>query len=146
MNEPSRQIVITELPQGRLSAANFRLETVERPTPGDGEVLLRPLYITLDASNRAYLQGPTYAAALKAGDVMYGRALAEVVESRAAGFAPGELVFAEMGWRDWAAMSARLLQKRPRTDPLSHQLSVYGISGLTAYFGLLDVGRLKAGD
>jgi NADPH-dependent curcumin reductase CurA len=146
MDAPSRQIVLTELPQGRLSTDNFRLEQVPRPEPGEGEVLLRALYITLDASNRAYMQGPTYAAALKAGDVMYGRALAEVAESRADGFSPGELVFAESGWRDWAVMPARLLQKRPRTQPLSHLLSVYGISGLTAYFGLLEVGRLKAGD
>jgi NADPH-dependent curcumin reductase CurA len=142
----SRRIVLTELPQGRLTTACFRLEEVERPTPADGEVLLRALYITLDASNRAYMQGPTYAAALKAGDVMYGRALAEVVESRADGLAPGDLVFAEMGWRDWGVMPARLAQKRPRAEPLSHLLSVYGISGLTAYFGLLEVGRLKAGD
>jgi NADPH-dependent curcumin reductase CurA len=144
--EPSRQIVLAALPDGRLSTECFRLEEVPRPSPREGEVLLKALYITLDASNRAYMQGATYAAALKAGDVMYGRALAEVAESRADGFALGELVFAEMGWRDWAAMPARLLQKRPRTDPLSHQLSVYGISGLTAYFGLLEVGRLKAGD
>jgi hypothetical protein len=146
MDAPSRQIVLTELPQGRLTTTNFRLEEVDRPTPAEGEVLLRALYITLDASNRAYMQGATYAAALKAGDVMYGRALAEVVESRADGFSAGELVFAESGWRDWAVMPARMLQKRPRTEPLSHQLSVYGISGLTAYFGLLEVGRLKAGD
>jgi NADPH-dependent curcumin reductase CurA len=144
--EPSRQIVLAALPEGRLSTDCFRLEETPRPTPRDGEVLLKALYITLDASNRAYMQGATYAAALKAGDVMYGRALAEVAESRASGFAPGELVFAEMGWRDWAVMPARLLQKRPRAEPLSHQLSVYGISGLTAYFGLLEVGRLKAGD
>jgi NADPH-dependent curcumin reductase CurA len=146
MVEPSRQIVLTELPQGQLSTTNFRLEQVERPSPGPGEVLLRAIYITLDASNRAYMQGPTYAAALKAGDVMYGRALAEVVESRAEGFAAGELVFAEMGWRDWGVMPGRLLQKRPRSEPLSHLLSVYGISGLTAYFGLIEVGRLKPGD
>ena len=146
MDQPSRQIVLTELPTGRLSTANFRLEPVERPKPAEGEVLLRALYITLDASNRAYMQGATYAAALKAGDVMYGRALAEVTESRVGGISPGDLVFAEMGWRDWAAMPAKLLQRRPRTEPLSHLLSVYGISGLTAYFGLLHVGRLKPGD
>jgi NADPH-dependent curcumin reductase CurA len=144
--EPSRQIVLAALPEGRLSTDCFRLEEAPRPSPREGEVLLKALYITLDASNRAYMQGATYAAALKAGDVMYGRALAEVAESRADGFAPGELVFAEMGWRDWGVMPARLLQKRPRAEPLSHQLSVYGISGLTAYFGLLEVGRLRAGD
>ena len=146
MTPPSRQILLDSLPEGRLSTANFRLVEVERPSPTEGEVLLRPIYITLDASNRAWMQGPTYRAALKAGDVMYGRALAEVVESRAEGLARGDIVFAETGWRDWAVMPARAVQRRPRTEPLSHQLSVYGISGLTAYFGLLEVGRLKAGD
>ena len=145
--EPSRQIVLTALPEDRLSTECFRLEEIPRPSPREGEVLLKALYITLDASNRAYkMQAWTYAAALKAGDVMYGRALAEVTESRADGFAPGELVFAEMGWRDWAAMPARLLQKRPRTQPLTHQLSVYGNSGLTAYHGLLNCGRPQPGE
>jgi NADPH-dependent curcumin reductase CurA len=142
----SRQIVLERLPEGRLTADCFRLEEVERPAPSEGEVLLRVLYITLDASNRAWMQGPTYRAALKAGEVMYGRALAEVVESWAKELAPGDLVFAETGWRDMAVMPARLVQKRPRIEPLSHLLSVYGISGLTAYFGMLDVGRPKAGE
>src|SRR5208283_5185430 len=124
--------------EGRLSADCFRLEEVERPQPREGEVLLKVLYVTLDASNRAWMQGPTYRAALTAGGVMYGRALAEVVESWAEGLAPGDLVFAETGWRDWATMPGRFVQKRPRTQPLSHLLSVYGISGLTAYHGLLD--------
>jgi len=146
MPEPMHQIVLVKLPEGRLTPDCFRLETATRPAPGDGEVLLRVLYITLDASNRAWMQGPTYRAALTAGGVMYGRALAEVVESRAEGLSPGDLVFAETGWREWAAMPGRQVQKRPRTDPLTHQLSVYGISGLTAYHGLLDVARMEAGD
>ena len=145
MIPPNRQIVLESLPDGRLSTANFRLTEAERPSPGEGEVLLRNLYITLDASNRAWMQGPTYRAALKAGEVMYGRALAEVVESWAEGLAPGDLVFAESGWREWAVMPGRLVQKRPRTEPLTHLLSVYGISGLTAYHGLLDCGRPEPG-
>jgi NADPH-dependent curcumin reductase CurA len=145
MDEPSRQIVLAELPEGRLATSCFRLEEAPRPRPAEGEVLLRVLYITLDASNRAWMQGPTYRAALKAGEVMYGRALAEVVESRTEGLSPGDLVFAETGWRDWAVMPGRLVQKRARTQPLTHLLSVYGISGLTAYFGMFEVGRMKAG-
>src|SRR5580698_2946848 len=146
MDEPSRQIVLAALPEGRLTTDCFRLEEAERPEPREGEVLLKVLYITLDASNRAWMQGPTYRAALKAGEVMYGRALAEVVESWAEGFAPGDIVFAETGWREWAVMPGKLLQKRPRTEPLSHLLSVYGISGLTAYFGMIHVGEQQPGD
>jgi NADPH-dependent curcumin reductase CurA len=146
MSGLNRQIVLASLPEGRLSTANFRMTEAERPAPGEGEVLLRNLYITLDASNRAWMQGPTYRAALKAGEVMYGRALAEVVESRAEGLAAGDLVFAESGWREWATMPGRFAQKRPRSEPLTHQLSVYGISGLTAYHGLLDCGRPAPGE
>ncbi|HEY2707307.1 MAG TPA: NADP-dependent oxidoreductase [Caulobacteraceae bacterium] len=146
MSGPNRQILLKSLPEGQLSTSNFQLVDGERPTPDDGEVLLRNLYITLDASNRAWMQGATYRAALTAGEVMYGRALAEVVESRAEGIEAGEIVYAESGWREWASMPGRLVQKRPNTHPLSHQLSVYGISGLTAYFGMIHVGKQQPGD
>jgi len=141
-----RQILLAELPEGRLAASNFRIGEAPMPTPDAGEVLLRTLYVTLDASNRAWMQGPTYRSALKAGEVMYGRALAEVVESRAEGLKPGDIVWAETGWRDWAAMPGARVGKRPRIDPLTHLLSIYGISGMTAYFGLLDCGRPQPGE
>ena len=76
---------------------------------------------------------------------MAGGALAEVVESRADGFAAGDLVFADTGWQDYAALPARQLIKLPKITPLTHLLSVYGIAGLTAYFGLLHVGRPQDG-
>jgi hypothetical protein len=92
------------------------------------------------------MQGATYRSALKAGDVMAGGALAEVVESRAPGLSPGDLVFADTGWQEWAAVPARGLSPLPRLEPLTHLLSVYGVAGLTAYFGLLECGRPKAGE
>ncbi len=92
------------------------------------------------------MQGATYRSALKAGDVMAGGALAEVVESRADGLKPGALVFADTGWREWAVLPARHLGPVARLEPLTHLLSVYGVAGLTAYFGLLECGRPKAGE
>ena len=77
---------------------------------------------------------------------MAGGSVSEVVESRAAGFAPGDLVFADTGWQDYAALPAKQLSKLPRVEPMTHLLSVYGIAGLTAYFGLLQVGRPVAGE
>jgi hypothetical protein len=77
---------------------------------------------------------------------MAGGALAEVVDSKAPGFAPGDYVFADTGWQDYAALSAKALQKLPRLEPMTHLLSVYGIAGLTAYFGLLEVGQPQAGE
>ena len=109
-------------------------------------MLLRVRYISLDAANRAWMHGATYRSAVEAGTVMAGGALAEVVESRAEGFAAGDLVFADTGWQDYAALPARALVKLPKITPLTHLLSVYGIAGLTAYFGLLHVGRPKAGE
>jgi NADPH-dependent curcumin reductase CurA len=102
--------------------------------------------VSLDAANRAWMQGATYRSALKAGDVMAGGALAEVVESRAASLTPGDLVFADTGWQEYAVLPARHLSKLPRVEPLTHLLSVYGVAGLTAYFGLLERGRPEAGE
>jgi NADPH-dependent curcumin reductase CurA len=146
MNQINRQIVLAELPQGRLGPEHFRLTEAAVPAPVDGEVLLKALYVSLDAANRAWMQGATYRSALKAGDVMAGGALAEVVESRAPGLAKGDLVFADTGWREYAALPARHLTALPRLEPLTHLLSVYGIAGLTAYFGLLECGKPKAGE
>jgi len=104
------------------------------------------LLISLDAANRAWMQGATYRAALAAGQVMAGGSISEVVASNAPGFAPGDLVFADTGWQHYTALPAKLLTKQQRRGPLSHLLSVYGIAGLTAYFGLLQVGKPKAGE
>src|SRR5258708_9199565 len=95
MAEVNRQIILSELPQGRLTPASFRLVEAAPPSPADGEVLLRTRYISLDAANRAWMQGATYRSALESGQVMAGGALAEVAESRADRFAPGDLVLAE---------------------------------------------------
>ncbi len=146
MSEDNRQIVLAQLPQGRLGQEHFALAHADRPTPGEGEVLLRVLYVSLDAANRAWMQGATYRSALEAGQVMAGGALAEVVESRAAHLKPGDLVFADTGWQEWAALSARGLIALPRVEPLTHLLSVFGVAGLTAYFGLIECGRPKAGE
>jgi NADPH-dependent curcumin reductase CurA len=146
MTGPNRQIVLAELPQGKLEPGHFRMQDGERPAPANGEVLVRSLYVSLDAANRAWMQGATYRSALKAGDVMAGGALAEVVESRATGLEPGDLVFADTGWQEWAAVPARGLTPLPRIEPLSHLLSVFGVAGLTAYFGLLECGRPKEGE
>jgi NADPH-dependent curcumin reductase CurA len=109
-------------------------------------LLLRVRYISLDAANRAWMQGATYRAALEAGQVMAGGAIGEVVEAKAPGFAPGDLVFADTGWQEYAVLPAKRVQKLEKREPLTHLLSVYGVAGLTAYFGLLHVGQPKVGE
>lgn len=142
----NRQILLVEKPAERLGPEHFRPREGAAPVPKDGEVLLRVRYISLDAASRAWMQGATYRSAVEAGTVMAGFALAEVVESQAEGFALGDLVFADTGWQDYAALPARALVKLPKITPLTHLLSVYGIAGLTAYFGLLHVGRPREGE
>jgi NADPH-dependent curcumin reductase CurA len=146
MPRTNRQIVIEKLPQGKLGLENFRLQQAAAPSPNDGEVLLRTRYISLDAANRAWMQGATYRAALNAGQVMAGGGIAEVTESRASNFAPGDLVFADTGWQDYAVLPARQLMKVAPVEPLTHLISVYGVAGLTAYFGLLECGKPQAGE
>ena len=142
----NRQILLVEKPAGKLGPEHFSLNTTAVPEPKDGEVLLRVRYISLDAANRAWMHGATYRAAVETNTVMAGGGLAEVVSSKAPGLAPGDIVFGDTGWQDYAAVPARRLTKMPRIEPMTHLLSVYGIAGLTAYFGLSEIGRPKAGD
>jgi NADPH-dependent curcumin reductase CurA len=90
------------------------------------------------------MHGATYRAAVEANTVMAGGGIAEVVASKAPGLAPGDIVFGDTGWQDYAVVPAKHLTKMPKVEPMTHLLSVYGIAGLTAYFGLLDVGKPKA--
>lgn len=143
----NRQIVLDRLPGGeRLGPEHFALRHGERPTPGEGEVLLKTRYISLDAANRAWMQGATYRSALQGGQVMAGGGLSEVVESRVSHLKPGDLVFADAGWQEYATLPGKHLAKLPDLEPQTHLLSVYGIAGLTAYFGLLECGQPKAGE
>jgi NADPH-dependent curcumin reductase CurA len=152
MADANRQIVLDRLPQGdKLGPEHFRLTEAAKPAAGEGEVLLRTRYISLDAANRAWMQGATYRSALESGQVMAGGALAEVVESHVPHLTPGDTVFADTGWQDYAVLPGKRLQKLPAAklaegEPMTHLMSVYGIAGLTAYFGLLECGKPKAGE
>lgn len=146
MSTTNRQIRLQSIPAGKLEESHFRMEEAAVPDPKDGEILVRVRYISLDAANRAWMQGATYRAAVEPGSVMAGGAIAEVVESKATGFAVGDLVFADTGWQEYASIPAKQATKLPKVDPITHLLSVYGVAGLTAYFGLLHVGRPKAGE
>ncbi len=142
----NRQILLVEKPTGKLGAEHFKLSEAAIPEPKDGEVLLRVRYISLDAANRAWMHGATYRSAIEANSVMAGGGIAEVVSSNALGFTPGDIVFGDTGWQDYAVVRGKHLTKMPNIEPMTYLLSVYGIAGLTAYFGLLNVGRPKEGE
>ena len=142
----NRQVLLVEKPTGKLGPEHFKMSDGAMPEPKDGEALLRVRYISLDAANRAWMHGATYRAAVEANTVMAGGGIAEVVSSKAPGLAPGDIVFGDTGWQDYAAVPAKHLSKMPKLEPMTHLLSVYGIAGLTAYFGLLDIGKPNTGD
>jgi len=142
----NRQVLLVEKPAGKLGPEHFKLTQGAIPEPKDGEVLLRVRFISLDAANRAWMHGATYRAAVEANTVMAGGGIAEVVASKDSSFKPGDIVFGDTGWQEYAAVPAKHLSKMPKVEPMTHLLSVYGIAGLTAYFGLLDVGKPRDGE
>src|SRR6516164_4424037 len=92
------------------------------------------------------MHGEAYRSAVEANSVMAGGASAEVFASNSAGLKPGDIVFGDTGWQDYAAVPARHLTRMPKMEPMTHLLSIYGIAGLTAYFGLLEIGKPKSGE
>jgi NADPH-dependent curcumin reductase CurA len=146
MTQTNKQILIAELPKGKLGPEHFK--SVESAMPAVGaEVLLRIRYIMIDAAMRAWMLGPSYRAALTAGQVMAGAALAEVVDSRVPGFTPGDLVYTDdAGCQQYVALPATKLRILGHADPITHLVNVYGTAGLTAYFGLLEIGKPQSGE
>ena len=134
----NRRIVIAELPSGSVAERHFRAETAPLPSPGPGEVLTRTLFASLDPVNRAQMRGRTYRGGLDVGDVMPAFTVSALED--------GTLVAAEGGWQQYAALPASSLVPIDGRGPLSHHLGVLGLNGLTAYFGLLDIGRVAAGE
>jgi NADPH-dependent curcumin reductase CurA len=142
----NRQIIINELPTAELTLGHYKLVEQDMPTPGDGEVLLKVLLMSIDAANRSWMKGATYRAAVKAGDAMPTYALCEVVQSNSPKIAVGDIVAAEATWSDYVTANARHVQKLPKVDTISHLMSVYGIAGKTAYHGLMSIGNPVAGE
>lgn len=144
--QTSRRFYLRELPKDRLTPEHFELREESLSSPKAGEVLVKIHYLSLDAASRAWMQGATYRGALEAGSPMAGLGVGEVVESGDPAFKKGDIVEADTGWADYALLSGRELNKRKKTDSLSHLISLYGIAGRTAWFGMVEVGRPMPGD
>lgn len=142
----NRQITVTELPKAALGPEHFALSESDMPSPGPGQVLLRTLYISIDAAMRAWMQGATYRAPVNAGDAMPCYSLCEVVDGNGSRWNTGDIVACEGSWSEYIVQSARALMPQPKVDQLSHLMSVYGIAGKTAFHGLIHVGNAVAGE
>ena len=142
----NKQWIYARKPTAEVGPDNFDLKEAPVPEPKAGEVLVKTTLLSLDPASRAWMQGATYRSQLNPGDLMAGWGLGEVVSSNAKGFEPGDLVSGEYGWQQYAAMPARALTKHDKQHKPEHILGALGITGLTAYFGMLDVGRPRPGE
>ena len=144
----NRRIVLASRPVGAPTAENFRLEEVACPVPGEGQVLLRNLFLSLDPYMRGRMSdGPSYAEPVAIDAVMGGGTVARVVESRHQGFSQGDLVLAMGNWQDYVLANGKELAKLPASmaQP-SYALSVLGMPGFTAWYGLSQIGEPKPGE
>jgi len=143
----NQQVLIAELPQGKLQASHYQLAQAPVPETGEGQVLVRTTAFAITAGTRAGLQGSaSYAGAPTTGIVMNATGVGEVVDSRAADIAVGTMVSAPTGWQAYSVHNANAVEIIPAAhDPIAY-LGPLGINGLTGYFGLLEVGQPKAGE
>jgi len=144
----NKRIVLAARPQGMPKESDFRLEELQVPDPEEGQILVRNLYASVDPGTRDRLSGEaSYIAPVGIGDLVGAATVSEVVASRNSKFAVGDLVAGGFGWQDYSLSDGRGLRRiEDRRAPLSAQIGVLGIPGLTAYFGLLRVGALQAGE
>ncbi|MFJ3286901.1 NADP-dependent oxidoreductase [Streptomyces sp. NPDC086669] len=144
----NREWHLVSRPVGWPKAEDFALVEAEVPTPGDGQVLVRNTYLSVDPYMRGRMSAAkSYAAPYELGKVMQGGAVGEVVASNAEGIAVGDHVLHFFGWREYAALDGRHAVKvDPGAAPLSTYLGVLGMTGLTAYAGLLRTAAFKEGD
>ena len=135
-------------PQGAPTADNFELKDVDLAPLGDGMVRVRNRWLSVDPYMRGRMNDvKSYVPPFKLGEPMEGGAVGEVVDSKAGGFAPGDLVQHMAGWRDEAVIAASAATKLPDLDAEPQQfLGILGVTGATAYFGLLEAASAKAGD
>lgn len=135
-------------PQGLPTHENFALKDIELPQLGEGQVRVRNRWLSVDPYMRGRMNDvKSYVPSFQVGEPMEGGAIGEVIESKAEGLQPGDLVQHMAGWRDEAVVAARTAQKLPQIGaPPEQFLGVLGVTGLTAYFGLLDAASAKQGD
>jgi hypothetical protein len=135
-------------PQGLPTHENFALKDIELPPLGEGMIRVRNRWLSVDPYMRGRMNDvKSYVPSFQVGEPMDGGAIGEVVESKAEGLQPGDLVQHMAGWRDEAVVAARTAQKLPDIGaPPQQFLGVLGVTGLTAYFGLLDAASAKQGD
>ena len=148
MAEMNRQITLAARPKGMPKPTDFKLVEAPMPEIGGGEVLVKTLFMSVDPYMRGRMnEGRSYARGVDIGEVMMGGTVGEVIESTDHTLQPGDIVQSQMGWQAYGkAIGSEVRKIDPDLAPISTSLGVLGMPGLTAYFGLLEVGDPKPSD
>jgi NADPH-dependent curcumin reductase CurA len=148
MSQQAKRIVLASRPTGEPKASDFRFEEYAPPAPGEGQLLLRTIWLSLDPYMRGRMSdAASYAAPVPIGGVMEGGTVCEVIASNNPGFAKGDIVLSRAGWQTHALSDGKGLAKiDPKLAPISTAVGVLGMPGMTAYTGLLDIGQPKPGE
>jgi len=144
----NRRIILSSRPESLPTEANYSMTEAEVPVPGEGGVLARILMLSIDPAMRGWvLETPNYAPPVPVGDVMRGFGVAEVVESKSSKYQVGDIVTAMTGWQEWCVLTDDNIQRRvdPSHAPISTSLGVLGVTGITAYVGMVEIGKPTAG-
>lgn len=144
----NRRITLARRPAGLPQDTDFALVEAPIPDPGEGEVLYRTIYASIDPYMRGRMnEGKSYATPVAIGGLMGGGSVGQVVKSRDPAFAEGDFVEGYGGWQDYAVQEAKVLRKLdPAAAPLSTALGVLGMPGFTGWYGLLEIGKPKPGE
>jgi NADPH-dependent curcumin reductase CurA len=144
----NKRWVLASRPQGLPRLDNFRLEETTAAAPKEGEVLVKNLWLSLDPYMRGRMSdAKSYAKGVELGELMVGQTVGEVLESKHASFKPGDHVLAGLGWQlAGCSAGAELVKVDGKRAPLSYYLGLLGMPGMTAYFGLKDIGQPKPGE
>lgn len=145
----NRQVILKSRPTGIPQAEHFEIVEAPVPAPAEGQVLVRNIYLSAEPAMRGWVSAvANYSAPVALGAVMRSLAVGRIEISRHADFKAGEFVTGMFGWQEYAVLDAKAVERKvPGTGvPVSTALGVLGLNGLTAYFGLLEVGGPKAGE
>lgn len=144
----NRQITLAARPVGFPKESDFKLVETPIPIPEDGQVLVKTIFLSVDPYMRGRMnEGRSYASNVEFNEVMVGGVIAQVVESKHMDFLVGDIVNANIGWQEYGVSTGEELRKiDPTLAPISTGVGILGMPGLTAYFGLLEVGQLQDGE
>ena len=149
MSEQNRRLVLAKRPSGLVDGSTTRLETEQVPDLKDGEALVKVRYLSIDPTIRTWMDDvPSYLPPIQLDEVIRSGGVGEVVDSRSDAYQPGQLLFGMTGWQDYviADTGERAMQVLPEGVPPTTAMGILGVTGMTAYFGVIDVGQVKEGD